>query len=232
MNGQARRTIEMGTRADTFSDANPDTNAGYIAAAVKLKGLVKDARAAATAQREGTVAEHNASQQKVELRRAMLSVPIAHLSQVGRVASREEQGLGNSFRFKPTATTLLAFQTAARSMAAEAQTHREVLIKHGLAESVLEHFGQLLDQFDAAVALGNEGRTRHMGATADLKALSAQIRETVRVMDGRNRQRFQGDAHLLASWLSARTIVGTPRGTPDEPVEGQQPAAGDVRPAA
>ncbi len=232
MNGQDRRTIQMGTSADTFSDANPDTDAGYVAAAAKLKGLVKGALDAATAQRQGTVAKHNASEQKEQLRRAMLSGPIAHLSHVGKVAAREEPGFGNSYRFRPTAKTYLAFQTAARDMLADAQAHREVLVKHGLAESVLEQFGQLLAQFDAAFAQGDAARTLHIGATADLRALSAQIREIVRVMDGRNRQRFQGDAQLLASWIAARTIVGTPRGTTVQESEGQKPAEGEVRPAA
>ena len=232
MNGVDRRTIQMGTSADTFSDANPDTDAGYVSAAGKLKGLVKDALDAASAQRQGTIAKHNASEKKEQLRRAMLSGPIAHLSQVGKVAAREEPGFGNSFRFKPSAKTYLALQTAARTMLADAQTHRELLVKHGLAESVLERFGQLLDQFDAALAEGDAARKRHIGATADLRALSAHIRETVRVMDGRNRQRFQGDAQLLASWIASRTIVGTPRGTAVEESEGQKPAEGEVRPAA
>lgn len=31
----------------------------------------------------------------------------------------------------------------------EAQSHREVLVKHGLSESVLVEFGKMLDEFDA-----------------------------------------------------------------------------------
>jgi hypothetical protein len=43
---------------------------------------------------------------------------------------------------------------------AAAQTDREVLVKHGLAESVLEQFGRMLEQFDAAVVLGTTGGPR------------------------------------------------------------------------
>ena len=43
-------------------------------------------------------------------------------------------------------------------MASEARSCREVLVKQGTSESVLEQFLKLLDQFDAALALGNDGR--------------------------------------------------------------------------
>jgi hypothetical protein len=65
-----------------------------------------------------------------------------------------------------------------------------------------------LDQFDAAVALGNDGRTAHMGATRDLRAVATEIVRTVRVMDGRNRQRFADQEQLLGSWISASTVLG------------------------
>jgi hypothetical protein len=160
----------------------------------------------------------------------MLTVPIAHLAEVGRAAAREEHELGKTFRFKPGASTFLAFRTAARSMASSAQTHREVLAKYGLSQSVLDEFVRMLDQFDEAVALGNDGRTAHVGATRELRAVSPEIVRTVRVMDGRNRQRFAEDGQLLGSWISASTVLGTPR--PDlEPEEGT-PAGGEVRPAA
>jgi hypothetical protein len=87
------------------------------------------------------------------------------------------------------------------------------------------------------VALGNNGRAAHVGATRELQAVASEIVQTVRVMDGRNRQRFQEDGELLGSWISASTVLGAPRGgngttgTPAAPEEGT-PAAGEVRPAA
>ncbi|MBA3343840.1 MAG: hypothetical protein H0T44_00860, partial [Gemmatimonadales bacterium] len=42
------------------------------------------------------------------------------------------------------------------------------------------------------------------------------------------------DEQLLGSWISASTVLGTPRGTPgaaEGPVDGAPPA-GEVRPAA
>jgi hypothetical protein len=131
---------------------------------------------------------------------------------------------------------------AARSMQAEAESHKEVLLKYGMSEPVLAQFGQLLDQFDAAVLLGNNGRTAHKGATQQLDALAADLASVVRTMDARNRHRFQGNTQLLGSWISASTVLGSKRAVPDPaPVEtpateGQQGgtpvAGGEVRPAA
>jgi len=165
----------------------------------------------------------------------MLSVPIAHLAEVGRAAAREDHELGKTFRFKPGADTFLAFRTAARGMATAAHTHRETLAKYGLAQSVLDQLVQMLDQFDAALALGNEGRTAHIGATRELKSVAQEIVRTVRLMDGRNRLRFADDGQLLGSWLGASRVLGEPRtGTEAAPAApgGETPAGSDVRPAA
>ena len=84
----------------------------------------------------------------------MLAGPMAHLAEVGRLAAKENPELGKSFRVKPGVGTYLMVQTTARTMQAAAETHKEVLAKYGLSESVMAQFGQLLDQFDAAFTLG------------------------------------------------------------------------------
>jgi hypothetical protein len=228
MNGESRRKIEMGRRALEFSLAHPDTEPGTATAVTRLEQLVARAEDTATAQRNGLLHVHAAAERKRELRRAMRTGPIAHLAAVGRAAAREEHELGNTFRFRPGADTILAFRTAARGMASAAQAHRELLAKHGLSQSVLDEFVQTLDQFDAAIALGNEGRTAHVGATRELRGVAGEIARTVRVMDARNRQRFAEDGQLLGSWISASTVLGTPR--PES--EGETPGGGEVRPAA
>jgi hypothetical protein len=241
MNAQSRRKIEMGMRALEFTRAHPDADPGYAVAAAKLEQLVARAREGATNQLNGIVDVRAASARKAELRRTMLEVHIAHLAQVGREAAQEVHELGKTFRPKPGKSTYLAFRDAAETMAAEAEAHRELLVRHGLAASVLDEFVQRLEEFDAAVALGNAGRTVHRGATAELNVVAGGIVRAVRVMDGRNRQRFQGDPQLLAQWVSASTVLGKPRapeGTPEGPSEVgpggtvPPPEAGDVRPAA
>jgi hypothetical protein len=230
MNSHSRRRVEMGTRVLEFSRAHPDSEPGTATVVARLEQLVAGANEVAAAQRNGLIQVHAASARKQELRRQMLAVPIAHLAEVGRAAAREEHELGKAFRFRPDASTYFAFRTAARGMATAAQAHREVLLKYGLSQPVLDQFVQLLDQFDEAVVLGYEGRAAHVGATRELRAMATEIFRTVRVMEGRNPQRFADDGQLLGSWLSASTVLGAPRA--DGKLEEGTPGGGEVRPAA
>jgi hypothetical protein len=232
MNAQCRLRIEMGTRALEFSRAHPDADPGHAAAAAKLEQLMARASEATVAQRSGIVDVRAASARKGELKRTMQSVHIAHLAQVGEEAATENHELGKLFRFKPAAATLLAFRAAAGTMADEAQANREVLVKYGFSAPVLEEFLHLLGQFDAAVALGNAGRATHVNATAELAAVASGIVRAVNVMDGRNRQRFQQEEHLLAEWVSVSAVPARRRRGSDGPAPESEPPAGDVRPAA
>ena len=238
MNAPSRRKYEMGVSTVKFNSGHPDTDPGYQLSAAELERLVALFAAVAAAQREGLVNRSNAAAHRRELRRGMTLIPIAHLAEVGRIASKEDPDLRNTFTFKPGANTYVAFRTAAGNMVAAAQAHKDVLKKYGLTESVLEEFVQRLEEFDAATALAVESRTTHRGATEKLDSLANEIVQTVRVMDARNRQRFAGDSQLLTSWLSASTVLGMPRmvsptkDNPTIPQESTKPNAGDVRPAA
>jgi len=222
----------MGTRVASFSDGQPDTDPGHTQSVAQVTELVQQMKVVAAAQRAGLIDRRAGSAEKARLRREILAGPVAHLAEVGRRAARVEHELGRTFRYKPGSQTYVAFLTAARSMQSEAESHKEVLLKYGMSEPVLAQFGELLDQFDAAVLLGNNGRTAHKGATQELDALAADIASVVRTMDARNRQRFQGNAQLLGSWVSASTVLGSKRAVP-EPAPVETPAAGgEVRPAA
>jgi hypothetical protein len=65
---------------------------------------------------------------------------------------------------------------------------------------VLKQFGQMLDQFDAALTLGNDGRTVHKGATLELRAVATMIRQIVRVMDAQRTGRAGGGGRRDSGW--------------------------------
>lgn len=239
MNGDERRTFEMTVRAVNFSDAQPDTDAGHAVSVGRLKEVRGQMEQVAAMQRAGLIDVHTGAVEKRRLRREMLAGPIAHLAEVGGLAGREHPDLVSKFRFKPSGSTYVAHRTAARSMQAEAETHKEVLAKFGLSEAVLEVLGQLLDQFDAAVKLGSDGRAAHTGATKQLRALALEAGQIVRAMDARNRYRFKNDEQVLGAWVNASTVRGrvTGQGPAEPPAPaptpvGESEAGSDVRPAA
>jgi hypothetical protein len=234
MNAKARRKLEMGARALDFSRAHPDASPGYTAAMTRLEERLARGEQLASQQREGQLEVRAATARKAELRRAMRRAHLSHLAQVAKVAAREVPELAQKLVLRPGPTTYVAFRTAARGMAAEAQNQKEVLVKHGLVETVLDNLVQALDQFDAAMEQATEGRQAHVGASAELKAVADEVVQVVNVMDGLNRYRFMNDAELLAAWESASNVLAAPRSgassrpTPD-PVP---PAGGEIRPAA
>ena len=232
MNLETGRKYDMGTRAYKVHNVQPDTDPGTTAAAEKLNALLIRFGLVAAAQRDGIVDVRAASAAKERLRKLILSGPIAHLAEVGRAAAQEDHEVGTAFRFKPGASSFLAFQTAAGTMAANAEAHRETLVKHGLAVPVLDEFNRMLDQFGAAMRRGQDGRTAHVAATRELATIANQIARTVRVMDVRNRQRFQDNQELLGSWIAATKILGSPRATPTSTPETTTPPSAEARPAA
>ena len=226
MNAVTRRILEMCLRVLNWVTAHPDDDAGYNALVAQLQGLVARITESGSAQQSGVVDVRASAARKLELRAAMLAVAILHLGRIGARAARERHELAQMFRFRPSSNSFVAFQNAAHVMYAEAVDHRDLLVKYGLSAAVLDQLGRQLEEFDAAMKLGQEGRTLHTAATRELRVLTKEAADLVRAMDARNRQRFQDDPQALQQWLSARTVLGIPRrAEPSAP-------GGDVRPAA
>ena len=250
MNGSVRRTVEMVGRTVNFCTARPDSDPGQVVLEARLKEVKVQMDEMAGLQRSGVIDVHTAAQEKRRIRRETLAGPVAHLSEVGGLAAKLHPELVGKLRYKPSGGSYLAHMTAARSLQAEAQEHKEALKPFGLSEAVQSVFGQLLDQFDVAVKLSSDGRGKHKGATQKLQALALEGGQIVRAMDARNQQRFKDDQQALAEWLTASTVVGravTGSAAAERPAGGSSPAlgqesqgstqggtaaGGDVRPAA
>jgi hypothetical protein len=238
MRSLERRTKEMGVRVVLHHERNPSGDAGYLVLAGKLKGVVEQMEQEEGLQRSALMDRHTSSLDKRRLRRELLAGPIAHVVGVAALARKDEPSLATQVQYRPSGNTFGGHLAAARGLLAEAEANQELLVKYGLSLEVLEAYRELLAQSEAAVKLGDEARTTHMGATPHLRDLATEVRRIVRSMDGRNRIRFKNDAKLLGEWISASTVLGKP-GPGSEPAEspaaeqGGTPAAGgDVRPAA
>jgi len=214
MKATTRRTIEMGTRVLNFSRAHPDPSPGYAAALARLEKSLAQADVLATRQRDGINATRSATSRKRSLRRKLRRTQLVHLARVAESAAKEAPDLAQKFVLIREAIPYLAFRTAARGMSAEAQNQKEILVKHGLLDSVLQSLAQTLDEFDQVVEQGTDARRAHIGASAELAAVAEELIQVVRLMDGLNRYRFADDANSLAEWESASNTVGRSGGKP------------------
>jgi hypothetical protein len=242
MRALTRRQLEMGQRVLEFSRQHADPSPGYVAAAARLQERLERAQQLARQQVDGRSEVRTSTLRKAELRRLMLSAHLHHLASVARFAAVEEPEVLQKFDFPPDATTYLAFRTVAAGMVAEAESRKELLMKHGLSDEVLSNLKVVLDQFESEVEQGAAGRLAHVGATAELVTVAEEVVQMVKVMNALVRIRFANQPELLAAWESASNVVATPRPenpetggtTPGTPPSGGTPpqSTGDVQAAA
>src|SRR2546427_375719 len=92
----------------------------------------------------------------------------------------------------------------------------------GLAklEELLTRAEVLASQQRSGVVATRAAKREHIGASADLEAVAAEVAEQVKVLDGLVRYRFGDDAELMGAWASARNVLG-----PFKPKAGDQPKA-------
>ena len=237
MDARSRRKLGMAANAADFSRGHPDESEGYQAVLSSVEEKLARAKEALAEQRSGLLGVHANATRKLELRRTMRDAHLAHLAQVGRAARREAPEVAQKFVFRPGTSTHVAFQTTARAFLGEAETHRELLVRYGLVESVLTELRQSLEQFDAAMASGAEARAAHVRASAELRQLADEVVQGVKVLDRFNRVRFRGTPEVLAAWRSVSSTMEPSRGGKTEPEGGAGSGGapqegGEVRPAA
>jgi hypothetical protein len=225
MMARTRRKLEMGARVLEFARLHPDTSPAFVAAVSRLQERLARADRLDRQFMDGRSAVRVASARKSDLRLRILRVHLHHLASVAQVASVEEPELARKFVIPAGTTTYRAFQTVAGGLAAEAESRKELLLKHGLAEEVLSGLQVALDQFETVVEQGAAGRLTHIGASAELNTVDEDVVQIVKVMSGLVHVRFVSQPDLLAEWESASSVVAAPRFE-------EKPGTGDVRPAA
>jgi hypothetical protein len=216
-----------------FSLAHPDPSPGYATTLASLQERLARAEQLITLQRDQIGQVRRTTVQKRDLRRIMRRTQLMHLSRVAQGAARENPELAQKFALRPEQIPYLEFQATARAMLAEAQNQKELLVRHGLVETVLEALVRSVNQFDQALGLATEARRGQVGASAELDLIGDEIIHLVRVMDSVNRHHFAEQVEVLAEWESASNVFGPIRVGGEKPVsEEPKPVSQEVTPPA
>ena len=237
MNRVVRRRFEMAVRVRDFYRAHPSTDASFAAVIAQLEEKIARIDALAKQEQGGFFTTHASSVRRRVLRRRLHNELLRHLVTVAQVAAVKQPGLEEHFELVAVNASNEAFRTHARKLLEQGQAQKELLAAHGLADRLLEDLAAAVADYDASVEESNEGRRDHVGARADLKAVSDDVMRLVAMLDGLTRYRFSSNAELLAAWVSARKVVLGSRAT-EEPAAETPPvveapkAEGEVRPAA
>jgi hypothetical protein len=227
MNAATRRKLDMGDRALNFSIAHPDPSPGYAAALTGLEQRLSRARQLAQIQEDGINQRKAANARKNELRRQMRKTQLKHLARVAKVAGRDTPELNGKFVLRGTPRPYRSFRAVAGTMIAESQTWKELLVKYGLADTVLDSLLVSLEKFDRAISESTDALRAHVSARAELDVLGDEVVDIVGVMDALNRFRFADDRAALAEWDTVSNVI-TPTPAPSQPPT----SGGEVKPAA
>jgi len=182
--------------------------------------LIQRAEVLAGQQRGGVAVTRSASRQRHAVRRALQSKLLAYLRVVGAVAGKVNASLAQQFRMPPNNASQQALLTTGHKILELATAQKEVLVGLGMREQVLGELAAALGEFEQTLEATRAGRREHVGASADLKAVLAEIAEQVRLLDGVVKYRFGDNAELMGAWASARNVLG-----PFKPKAGDQPKA-------
>jgi len=209
----------MAGRVREFLRAHKTDGVGEGLGLAKLEELVQRAEVLASQQRAGLVATRSTSKHRKALRRALQSKLLLYLRAVGVVAAKENAELATQFQVPPSNASNQALLTMARGMWEKATAHKDVLVKRGMSEQLLDDLAKTLGEFEQTIEATRASRREHVGASADLEAVAAEVAEQVKVLDGLVRYRFGDDAELMGAWASARNVLG-PFKTKNEPEAG------------
>jgi hypothetical protein len=211
MNAKTRRKLEMGARVLIFCRLQADPGTIYGASLARLEERLVRARQLALQERNGIIDSHFSAVRKRELVRTMRRGHLAHVRQVARIAALELPHIGETLRLQRGTIPYQTFRTVAGRITDVALTHRDVLLRYGLSEAVLDSLVQTLDEFDRVTSKGISGHLAHVGASADLDVVADEIVQIVKAMEGINRVRLATGSELWGAWQSASHVIATPR---------------------
>jgi len=226
MKAKTRNRIAMGQNVLSFSEVHPDTSAGYATTLASLKERLARAAELISLQHDGFAGVRTTTDQKRDLRRIMLRAQLRHVLRVAELAATEVPEVLQRFVLPRDQTPYVEFQPLAHALVAEALNHKELLVKHGLAETLLNDLVKNLESFDRAMGQGTDARRTHITASAELDEIGDEIVQLVKVMDTLNRSRFHSTVELLAAWESTSNVFG-----PVHPSEEQSAPPEKVLPA-
>jgi hypothetical protein len=218
----------MAARVRDFLRAQQTDGVGEGLGLAKLEQLLQRAEVLAGQQQAGFAVTRSASKHRRDLRRALQHKILGYLRVVGRVAAMQKGELANQFPLPPGNASQQALLTAGRSTLEKATAQKDVFVSLGMTQQVLDELAAALGEFEQTLEVSRAGRRDHVGASADLEAIGAEITEQVRLLDGVVKYRFGDDAELMAAWASARNVLG-PFKSKNEPQTG---AGGSQTPKA
>ena len=206
MRTSIRLKLDMAGRAVEFCRAHPDDNPATALITTRLADLTSRANQLLQLQRTQQITAAGAVSLKAGLRDTLEESFVA-LVGIARAAAREHPDISVHRRIPRRRANEATFLTTARVAIAESAELKPVLEPYGLTDALLVGMTADLDEYEAAVARQRNAIATQVGASAEIKAVTADIMGVVRNLDALFRIRFRDDDELRAAWHSARNVA-------------------------
>jgi hypothetical protein len=128
----------MAVSVRDFSRAHPSADASYASVLGRLETSITRMEELAGQQQGGYLSKHSSTVRRRDLRRRLHGGLLRHLVTIGEDAAEEEPGLTDMYQLPSSNASHKLFQTLARKMLEQGQAQKELLAKHGLADTLLE----------------------------------------------------------------------------------------------
>ena len=220
MRATVRRKMEMADRALDFLRAHPSSDPSHLTVVQGLEARLARITALAVVELAGRRDARSATGYRRALRREAQATLVRLVERVGEMAAVDHPELVGQFEGPHRGASNAAFLARAWELLQRARTREEVLVPYGLAGAQLDGLAGLLTRFEEATERAHAGRANHVGARAELGAISAELSLVIGVLDALNQTRVREDPNLLAAWDSARSLAW-----PRPPVEAGKPVA-------
>ncbi len=227
----------MAVRVRDFCDTNPSADPSFVSVFGRLKEAISRMVALGSQQVSGILSRHASTLNRREIRRRLRNDLLRHLVTIARDAAADKPGLGDKFEIPGHNLSSARFYAASKAMLDLGVAEKELLIKHGLSDKLLDDLAAAVVEFEGSITATNTSREDHVAARAELQKVSEDVLQLVAMMNGINRYRFRNQPHLLVAWETAKHVVTGPQpkapATPAQPAQpGTTGQAEEVKPSA
>jgi len=210
MNRLVGRRLNMAVRVRDFCETNPSADPNFVSVFGRLKEAIDRMVALGSRQVNGLLSRHASTVNRRAIRRQLRNDLLPHLVTIARDASAEKPTLAQEFVVPGHGLSSARFHAAAQAMLDKGAAEKELLIKHGLSDKLLDDLAAAVADFEASISVTNTSREDHIAARSALERGSEELLQLVDMMDGVNRYRFRKDPELLTAWNAAKHVVSGP----------------------
>ena len=207
MNTAVRLKVDMAVRVRHFLRANPFSAPKAEAVAAKFEERLARAETLLQQQGDGRDLARTSRAARSGLRQRLRNSPLRHLARIAAAAAAVKPELAELFKLPGASLSEQDFRTGLRNTLARVATHQELLIEHGLRETLPAELTEMVERYEQVAALADAGRRGHTGARTELQGLASELVRMVKQLDGMMLYRIQEQPELAGAWISARNVA-------------------------